>query len=296
MPLTILTGNVYKSMLPVTLSKEEKTKHVPIFKGLTAGLLEFSCHLSIHMKGHCPHELHSHENEEILYILSGSIKLKHADNNCLKNKEGSILNKDQFVYYPANYPHTFIASSDMPATCLALHWKTDSVNKNTGLDFTHFTVPENLDNKDNKAFFAKTLFEGPTLYLNKLHCHNSIINPGGSVKTHTDNYDVFSIILEGEVETLGRKAKPYDIIFYPTGTVHGLYNSEKDKARELVFEFHTNKVFSIKKTGYLVKYYFRELKNIKFWKKKVKRIAKILLPEAIYKVLKNKYRRISHKR
>jgi len=47
-----LTSRVCSLKMPLTLSKNEKLKLFPIFKGITGGLLEISCHISTHAKGH----------------------------------------------------------------------------------------------------------------------------------------------------------------------------------------------------------------------------------------------------
>ncbi len=284
-----LTSSVYNLKIPITLSKNEKCKFFPIFRGMTAGLLEISCHLSAHVKGNSPHDPHTHNEEEILFLLSGSVKLIHPDiNDLIKNKKMD-LKEGHFVYYPAHFSHTFIATSDIPANCLALQWKTNSKNKNSGLNFAYFSIPENLDNKKNKKFLVKTLFEDSTLYLKKLHCHTSVISPGGGIKTHRDIYDVISIILEGEVETLGKKATPDDVIFYPTGKPHGLYNRGDNIAREVVFEFHTNKVRLFYKILYLLNYYFHKYTKLKLWKRKLKKILKCILPKSLIETLKKIY-------
>jgi len=285
-----ISSGIYNLKIPSALLKNEKCRFYPIFSGITTGLLEFSCHLSTHAKGHSPHELHKHNEEEILFLLSGNARLIHrVDDNFSKNRNID-LKKGQFVYYPSNFPHTFISTGDTPANFLALQWKTNSKNKKHGQGPGYFTIPEQLRSQENKKFIAETLFEFPTLYLNKLHCHTSIISPGGSIKTHRDLYDVVSIIIEGEMETLGKKAKLHDVIFYPTGKPHGLQNNSNKRVREIVFEFHTNKVISIDKIPYLLKYYFKILTKLKFWKKRFKTILKIILPEFFIEKLKKRYR------
>ena len=270
-----LTSSVYSFKIPLSLKKNEKFKASSIFKCITGSLLEISCHVSATVKGHSPHDPHTHKEEEILFLLSGSVNLIYPDSNDLLENGKTDLEEGQFVYYPANFCHTFKTTSEKPANFLALKWKTNSENKNPGLGFVHFSIPDNLDNQKNKKFLVKTLFEDSTLYLNKLHCHTSVISPGGSFEPHHDIYDVVSIILEGKVETLGKKAKPYDVVFYPTGELHGICNKENNIAREVVFEFHTNEVRLFIKIPYLLNYYFRKLIKLKFWRRKLKKILKL---------------------
>ena len=286
-----LASRVCNLKIPITLSKNKKRKSFRIFRGITSGQLEISCHTSAHLKGNSPHDPHTHSEEEILFLLSGSVKLIHPDINDLIKNEKMDLKEGQFVYYPAHFSHTFIAISDIPANCLALQWKTNSKNKNSGLNFAYFSIPDNLDNQKNKKFLMKTLFEGSTLYLKKLHCHTSVINPGGGIKTHRDIYDVVSIILEGEVETIDKKATPHDVIFYSIGEPHGIYNIGDKIAREVVFEFHTNKVRLFYKILYLLNYYFHKYTKLKVWKRTLKNILKRILPKSLIEIFKKIYKK-----
>ncbi len=269
-----LTSSVYNLKIPLTLSKNEKLKSFPLFEGLTAGLMEISCHVLVLAKDHGQHGQHNHDEEEILFLLSGSANLIHPESNNLVKNGNMDLKEDQFVYYPAHFPHTLKTTSDIPANYLTLKWKTDSKNKNSGLNFAYFSIPDRKDNQKNNKFFIKPIFEGSTLYLQKLHCHMSVMNSGGGVKTHRDIYDVVSIILEGEVETLGKKTTPYDVIYYEIGKPHGIYNRGNNAAREIAFEFHPNKVSLVLKIPYLLNYYFHKLIELNFWKSKIKKILR----------------------
>ena len=46
------------------------------------------------------------------------------------------------------------------------------------------------------------------------------------------------LILEGEVETMGAKAGPNTVVFYPGGQLHDMHNTGSVPAKYLVFEFH----------------------------------------------------------
>lgn len=263
-----LNNRVYHLELPLNLINNEQYKLVPVFKGITKGLLEIECHISATAKNYSPHGPHTHDEEEILFLLSGNVNLIHPGN---KNQK-VVLKEGQFVYYPAYFPHTFTTSSDMPANFLAIKWKTSLKNKNQGLNYGCFCVPTNLNVQKNKKSGFKTFIEGQTLYLKKLQCHMFVMNPGGGIKAHRDLYDVLTIILEGEVETLGEKAAPFDVIFYPTGKPHGISNPGVNTAREISFEFHPNKISSIYKIFYILNYYFHKMKKLSFWKRKIKKI------------------------
>jgi hypothetical protein len=81
------------------------------------------------------------------------------------------------------------------------------------------------------------VFEGPTRYLQRLQCHTSTLTPKAGYRAHRDPYDVAILVLEGEVETLGRRVSPHGLIFYATGKPHGMYNPGEVTAKYVVFEF-----------------------------------------------------------
>jgi mannose-6-phosphate isomerase-like protein (cupin superfamily) len=269
-----LTSIVCNLKIPLTLSKDQKRKSFPIFKGIGAGSLEITCHVVVLAKGDNPHDPHNHDEEEILFLLSGSANLIHPDSNDSVKNGNMDLKEGQFVYYPAHFYHTLKTTSDIPANYLTLKWKTNSKNKNPGLNFSYFNTSGDKDNQKNDKFLIKPVFEGSTLYLQKLHCHTSAMNSGGGVETHRDIYDVVSIILEGEVETLGKKVTPYDVIFYAAGKPHSLYNQSNNIAREVAFEFHT-KVSLIIRIPYYLNYYIHKLVELKFWKSRLKKILRL---------------------
>jgi len=55
---------------------------------------------------------------------------------------------------------------------------------------------------------------------------------------HGDDYDVSIVILEGEVETLGKRVGPHSVIYYAAREPHGMYNPGEVAAKYIVFEFH----------------------------------------------------------
>ena len=102
-----------------------------------------------------------------------------------------------------------------------------------GLRYVQINAAEIKD-----GFCSHLVFEGPTAYLRKLHCHTSTLTPGAGYDSHIDDYDVAIIVLEGEVETLGQHVGPHSVIFYRAGEPHGMRNPGKLIAKYVVFEFH----------------------------------------------------------
>jgi hypothetical protein len=91
--------------------------------------------------------------------------------------------------------------------------------------------------KSGGGLASRLVFEGPTAFLTRFHCHVSKLAAGGGYQPHADPYDVGIVLLEGEVETLGRRVEPRAVIAYQAGAAHGMRNVGDTAATYLVFEF-----------------------------------------------------------
>jgi len=248
---TGIKSGCYSFNLPLHLESGEKWKPYPIFHGSTASLKDLSCHVSTLLHGFSPHSPHEHKEEEILIVLSGAVDIILKDNavtaqTCFYRKR---LQKNQFVYYPANFAHSLETTSKEPAHYLMFRWCGSSLPKNNMMNFCSFYSLQNRDEADNRqGISSQRIFEEPTQYLEMLHCHTTHLDPGAGYSPHDDDYDVAIILLEGEVQTLGRNIKAPGVIFYETGKPHGMLNPTGSMAKYLVFEFHRHSLNRLQKT------------------------------------------------
>jgi hypothetical protein len=90
-----------------------------------------------------------------------------------------------------------------------------------------------------KAMAQKLLFQQPTHSLHKLHAHLTTLQPGAGYEPHADPYDVAILLFSGEVETVGVRVRPFGLIYYSAGELHGIRNVGLTPATYLVFEFHS---------------------------------------------------------
>ena len=234
-----LTGNVFPFSIPLLPDKEKGYKPYPAFNGFTSGLQSLSCHLSVLNKDCKPHAPHKHADEEILMVLYGEVEIILPESNSSNENKQFRLKAGEFVYYPANFAHTLRTVSNEPANYLMFKWLNSKKQKNSLLAFGRFSVNDSIKvSESEEGLQMHLLFQGPTSFLKKLHCHTSTLTPGKGYDSHIDTHDVAIIVLEGEVETLGERAAPYNVILYPAGVPHGMYNPGNDPARYIVFEFH----------------------------------------------------------
>jgi len=131
-----------------------------------------------------------------------------------------------------------------------------------------------MDSK-NKSY-RNLIFNGPTSYLKKIHCHISVLQPGAGYKPHADNYDVSLMVLEGEIETLGQIAGPNDVVYYAAGKKHGIYNTGTTTARYIVFEFHPHYKMSIIRSFNIFGYGLNKVTSRKYWKRKKRRLLSLI--------------------
>jgi quercetin dioxygenase-like cupin family protein len=217
-----LTSRIHPLRLPIEPDPEKGWKPYPAFRGSTADVASLSCHASVLVQGRSPHPPHTHVEEELLLLLSGEVELDLAENARLPLRPG------EFVYYPAGFAHTLETKSAEPAAYLMFKWRGEATADGEALSHSRFET----------AGESRRLFEGPTLYLRKLHSHLTVLEPGGGYEPHRDAYDIAIVVLEGELETIGGRAEPHDVIFYRAGEPHGMRNVGGDVARYVVFEFH----------------------------------------------------------
>lgn len=276
-----LKSQVNQLRIPLKLSNNEKWQSFPLFNGVTGGLSSFSCHASSLSFDFSPHTPHEHKEEEILLLLSGTVDLILPDKISDDKTKITHLEPGQLVYYPAYFSHTLRTTSKTPANYLMLKWENNINNKSNTrfLDYNLLDISENLrcldKDKNTEKFKKLVLFEGQTKYLNKSHCHISVLMPGHGYKPHADLYDVAIIVLEGEIETIGKFAVPFDVIFYSSGTMHGMYNPGKIPAKYIVFEFHSYYRKSMGRMINIFNYYLNKIRDPKRWKRKVKKILKL---------------------
>jgi quercetin dioxygenase-like cupin family protein len=234
-----LTGCVHSLQLPLSAEGADGWKPYPMLRGSTANLRHLGCHVSALATGRTPHPPHTHEEEELLLLLSGAADLILPDQPSADGGHRWRLEPGQFVYYPAHFPHTLEAVSEEPANYLMFKWHADATGTPSTLRFGRYDVADaTAEDGGQKGFVPRMVFQGPTNWLRKLRCHVSTLTPGAGYEPHIDAHDVALVVFDGEIETLGQRVRPHGVVFCPAGELHGMRNPGNVTARYLVFEFH----------------------------------------------------------
>jgi len=234
-----LTNLIHQLQMPLKNDIKTGWKSYRIFHGSSSKCFYFGCYISVLNQGKSPHIPHSHSAEELLIVLDGTIDIVIAKDSRDKNPKIENIKRNSCVYYPAYQYHTLYNSGCEPVTYLIFKWDSNKPqNKNTmGTNFFSLS-PNNMSKLNKKNFYKYLLFEGRTKYLNKLHAHFSIIQPGFAYQPHEDSYEVAIWVLNGKLETLDTEIHSNSIILYGAGHSHGMRNIGNIPATYLVFEFH----------------------------------------------------------
>jgi quercetin dioxygenase-like cupin family protein len=231
-----LTSRIYPLRLPLAPDEKRPWKPYPIFRGAISNVGSLSCHVSTLRERKTPHRPHIHDEEELLLMLSGEADLRLEPGAAGRR---SRLKAGEFVYYPRHFRHSLRAEGRQAANYLMFKWRSRATTAQSGLAHGRYRFSGGRRHEPAKGGFTPRLvFEGPTHWLRKLHCHVSTLAPGGGYDAHIDAHDVALIVLEGEVETLGHRVQPHGVVFYAAGEPHGIRNPGARAARYVVFEFH----------------------------------------------------------
>jgi quercetin dioxygenase-like cupin family protein len=211
------------------------------FRGFTAGLADFSCHMSVLVQGKCPHPPHQHPEEELLLVLEGEVEAHYTTWGGNRRK---TLSAGDLAYYPAGFYHTLTTTSEQPARYIMLRWISDPSGEMPQMGPGVCTIPENAPAADAGAsgWNHALLFEGATAHLSKLHCHVTFMESGGGYEAHVDGHDVVLMILGGEVSCFGGTVGAGGVIFCAAGELHGLKNKGNVTAKYLAIEFHAGRM------------------------------------------------------
>jgi len=211
----------------------------PKFKGSTPALRHMACHAAMLEQGKSPHPPHHHDDEELTIILQGEADLLITDRPQYEGAKEVRVKAGDFAFYPSHQHHSLRNAGNAPLQYLMFRWHGERPLTDEGrLQTTVFHDPQPVADDKARGFAIRRIFEGPTRWLRKLHCHTSRLAVGAGYAPHADAYDVAILVQSGRVQTLGREVGPGELIYYPAGQVHGMRNVGNEPARYIVFEFH----------------------------------------------------------
>jgi radical SAM protein with 4Fe4S-binding SPASM domain len=237
-----LHSSVHPLHLPISASDAQDWSSCHIFDGAAKSANFLSCHVSRLAQSCCPHPEHTHPEEEILLLLSGQVDCIVQPEVGSQKSARIRLQPFHGLYYPRGFAHTLQTLSSEPAHYLMLKWQRKRSRHAPPLACGPYALGAcSSDRQVGDGMRRRLVFEGATGYLKKLHCHVSTLEPLAGYAPHADSYDVIIVVLEGEIETLGRRVGAHSVIFYAAGEPHGLRNPDTSLAAHyVVFELHAD--------------------------------------------------------
>ncbi len=210
-----------------------------MFAGATPTMRSLAVHASVLLPGASPHPPKGHDEEELVVVLDGEpdLEMLDASGTSIRRTTG----RGTILYCADGTPHTMYNQSVSPASYLILKWENGSAWKGARAEGTlasGFFLPPEVGPDHERRRATALVFQGPTRHLRRLHCHRTALAPGGGIASHADPYDVAIVVLEGTVETCGRRLGPNAVVFYAAGNLHEIRNPGESVASYLVFEFH----------------------------------------------------------
>ncbi len=169
-------------------------------------------------------------------VLDGEATITVADDADARNAQTARMSPGGLVYYRAYRYHTIYNPGPRPVTYLMFKWRAAPAETAQPLSSRMFRYGAAA--MPARPFATRPIFQGPTSFLGKLHCHLTHLQPRAGYAPHTDPYDVAIVLLSGTVETMGRTVEGKGVIYYSAGEPHGMRNVGDEPARYLVFEFH----------------------------------------------------------
>jgi len=240
--LDMVPGNSYDLPVSRKASSKNRWQQDMFFIGATGSCEFFDCHASSIYTGHTTHPPHSHEEEEMLLLLSGELELIHPDLELDSNKRRIRARAGDLVYYPAWFSHGLKGAGVDSSYYMALKWKSRIKTGDTIMGFQHHNVFDNFNKLSrDEGFTYGVIFEGKTKYLNNFQSHVSILKPGTSYDSHSDPYDVLICVIEGNIKINGEIHNPHTLTYLPAGQPHDMHNPGTAMAKYIVFEFHPPK-------------------------------------------------------
>ena len=210
------------------------------FEGDTPCLDYLEVHTSVLSAGAVPHPLHDHAPEEIIVILTGRVAIVTAGADSEATRERR-LGPGSLVYHRAHQVHTIRSLGPGPASYCIFKWRNVAIRgrEAAAASSIHAFGPAGVGAAGEDAGVTyQSILDLETEYLDRLHGHFTTLEPGSGYAPHADAYDVGIVVVEGQVETLGRRVGPGGVIFYPAGELHGMANPGDEPAAYLVVELH----------------------------------------------------------
>jgi quercetin dioxygenase-like cupin family protein len=192
-----------------------------------------SAYYSILSAGHVPHEIHAHDEEEIIVLLSGKLDV-------LTPTRSYRIGPGSFIFHPPGDRHSIRSVGPAAAAFFIFKWTWENAARTrTGATLLLHNAAEARPRADQAGMQRRRVCEdrplaqGGRLVADAIH-----IAPRAGYPAHSHEHDLLLVLLHGRLHGLGHVASAPAAIYYPAGTLHGCACVSADPIDMLAFEFH----------------------------------------------------------
>ncbi|MDS3861608.1 cupin domain-containing protein [Thermosynechococcaceae cyanobacterium BACA0444] len=223
-----------RSVPPVPLSHLESSWGIkPLYQDYPGLMGTLSTYYSVLAPGHIPHEIHTHDDEEIIVLLAGELDILAPDHRV-------PIGPGSFFHHPPHDPHTIEAVGSEVACFLVFKWKSElKPQTSETAEFFLFNAQDLPPWDQQKGFQLQVLCEnqpltnGGTLKVGLIH-----LAPNQGYPPHSHDHDLMLVLLHGEMKALGHNTNAPAVIYYPARTLHALAPVSPAPITIIEFEFH----------------------------------------------------------
>lgn len=213
-----------------------------LYRSSTSNLDWIGIHVSRLEADASPHSIESHDEEELVVVLDGQLQLTLCDGeaNTPENRI-EVLFPGDMVFHPSRRHHGQKANGSKAAVYATFKWRAPNRRVKTRSQDELSSVwrcPAPASDVNAEVLQRTNLFDLPTRWLKKLHCHRSYLPPGAGYKPHADKHDVALVVLKGEFQSSGISHGPGSVLFHPARYRHGLRNPSGAPCQYYAIEFH----------------------------------------------------------
>jgi mannose-6-phosphate isomerase-like protein (cupin superfamily) len=204
------------------------------YLGPTRCMEELCIHSGVLSGKVTPHELHTHDHEEIHITLSDNIQYTYLDPDSHEERSFTLRNGSIF-FFDSEIPHNSRNSGNEPVQYLHIRWrqKIPFLHGKPGLHFH-----DGISRVSNEGHGSIEIYSGPSRFLPNLNVRYHNLSASRVIPLHSDDHETFIVLVEGSVEILGKTIKAPGFAFMGTRVPHNVVNNGTVPARFYGIEFH----------------------------------------------------------
>ena len=208
------------------------------YLGPTMHLEELCIHSGVMSANVTPHEIHTHDHEEMHITLSDNIQFTFRDPDS-GEKRTSAPESGSLFYLDSTIPHNSQNSGDEPAEYLHIRWRKSPpfANGKAGLHFLYRRGARQAALSDEEPGTIE-VYSGPTRFLPRLNVRYHKLSSGNAIPLHRDDHETLIVLVEGSLEILGKTVNAPGFAFMGARIPHNLNHRGFMPARFYGIEFH----------------------------------------------------------